>query len=173
MRAPLPLSASGQARELRYEETLSSIEALLDGQDDWISAMATVACELHYAFEYYHWTGFYRQVVPGLLKVGPYQGGHGCLEIAFERGVCGAAARERRTQLVEDVHAFAGHIACSSSTRSEIVVPVLSPSGHVLAVLDVDSDEPAAFDEVDQRWLEQLCERLGRRYAAALIEGAR
>lgn len=173
MRSPLSLSAPSQARELRYEETLSSIEALLDGQDDWISAMATIACELHYAFEYYHWTGFYRQVEPGLLKVGPYQGGHGCLEITFERGVCGAAARERRTQLVEDVHAFAGHIACSSSTRSEIVVPVLSPSGQVLGVLDVDSDAPAAFDEVDQRWLEQLCERLGARYAAALIEGAR
>lgn len=173
MRAPLSLDAPSQARGLRYEETLLSVEALLEGQQDWVAAMATVACELHHAFEYYHWTGFYRQTAPGLLLVGPYQGGHGCLEIAFERGVCGAAARERRTQLVEDVHAFAGHIACSSSTRSEIVVPVLTPSGQVLAVLDVDSDEPAAFDEVDQRWLERLCERLGRRYEGALIEGAR
>lgn len=155
-------------RAARYEETFARIDALLDGETDWVAAMATVACELHHAFPYYHWTGFYRQTAPRLLTVGPYQGGHGCLRIPFERGVCGAAARTRQTQLVPDVEAFPGHIACSSTTRSEIVVPVLTPGGDVLAVLDVDSDDPDAFDETDQRFLERLCADLGQRYAGAL-----
>ena len=99
-----------------------------------------------------------------LLVVGPYQGGHGCLRISFDRGVCGAAARTKATQLVPDVEAFPGHIACSSSTRSEIVVPVVTPDGYVLAVLDVDSDLPAAFTAIDQAPLEALCEDLGRRF---------
>ncbi|PRW33150.1 diguanylate cyclase [Chlorella sorokiniana] len=151
--------------------------------------MATVACELHAAFAYFHWTGFYRapaaaapaaaqQAEPAeqqaeqaeqqrqserQLVIGPYQGGLGCLRIPFSKGVCGAAARERRTQLVPDVHAFPGHIACASSTQSEVVVPVLTPGGQLLAVLDVDSDLPAAFTEVDAQWLEQLCTDLGSR----------
>ena len=99
-----------------------------------------------------------------LLVIGPYQGGHGCLRIPFSRGVCGAAARTRETQLVPDVHAFADHIACSSTTLSEIVVPVLRPDGRVLAVLDVDSNAPAAFDAVDQAHLESLCHTLGERF---------
>ena len=107
-------------RAARYEDVLERIDALLGDDADWISAMATVACELHHAFDYYHWTGFYRAVGPTLLAVGPYQGGHGCLHIDFDRGVCGAAARTRQTQLVPDVEAFPGHIACSSSTRSEL-----------------------------------------------------
>ncbi len=127
--------------------------------------MATVACELHHGFDYYHWTGFYRAVSDALLVVGPYQGGHGCLRVAFDRGVCGAAARTRQTQLVPDVEAFPGHIACSSTTRSEIVIPVLTPEGRLLAVLDVDSDLPAAFDETDQRYLEHLCQMLGAQFA--------
>ncbi|TNE92259.1 MAG: GAF domain-containing protein [Deltaproteobacteria bacterium] len=127
--------------------------------------MASVACELHHAFEHFHWTGFYRHVGGELLVVGPYQGGHGCLRIPFERGVCGAAARERATQLVPDVEAFPGHIACSSTTRSEIVVPVLTPDGRVLAVLDVDSDLPDAFDDTDRVALEQLASRLGAQFA--------
>ena len=98
--------------------------------------------------------------MPGLfstrLKIGPYQGGHGCLTITFERGVCGAAARERRTQVVEDVDAFPGHIACAASTRSEIVVPVLDADGALVAVLDVDSDTPAAFGPADARALEAI-----------------
>lgn len=153
-----------QDRDARYGEVLARIEALLDGEDDWIAAMATVACELHHSFSYYHWTGFYRHTTPGLLVIGPYQGGHGCLRIPFERGVCGACARERRTQLVPDVHAFPDHIACSSTTRSEIVCPVQAPGGRLLAVLDVDSDDPAAFDARDQRHLEALCVRLGERF---------
>lgn len=150
--------------EAQYQDVLRRIDALLEGEDDWVAAMATVACELHHAFEHFHWTGFYRAVTDDLLVIGPYQGGHGCLRIPFSRGVCGAAARTRTTQLVPDVHAFPGHIACSSSTLSEIVVPILSPSGKVLAVLDVDSDDPAAFSETDQRYLEQLCHILGEQF---------
>jgi GAF domain-containing protein len=127
--------------------------------------MATVACELHHAFDYFHWTGFYRAVSDRLLVVGPYQGGHGCLRIDFSRGVCGAAARRRTTQRVDDVEAFPGHIACSSTTRSEIVVPVISPHQRLLAVLDVDSDFAAAFGEVDGEELKALCRWLGERYA--------
>jgi len=153
-------------RAAQYDAVFRRIEALLDGEDDWIAAMATVACELHHAFDAYHWTGFYRAVPDDLLVVGPYQGGHGCLRIAFDRGVCGAAARTRTTQLVPDVEAFPGHIACSSTTRSEIVVPVLTPAGRLLAVLDVDSDFPAAFDETDQHYLERLCRMLGERFGA-------
>ncbi len=152
-------------RAALYEETLAHIAALLDGEDDWIAAMATVACELHHSLPHFDWTGFYRAVAPDLLVIGPYQGTHGCLRIPFSRGVCGAAARERRTQLVPDVEAFPGHIACSSSTRSEVVVPVLTPGGHLLAVLDVDSDAPAAFDETDRLFLERLCRDLGAQFA--------
>ncbi|MEM8599373.1 MAG: GAF domain-containing protein [Bacteroidota bacterium] len=142
------------------------MDALLDGEADWTAAMATVVCELHHAFEHYHWTGFYRAVSDDLLIVGPYQGGHGCLRIPFDRGVCGAAARTRTTQLVPDVEAFPGHIACSSTTRSEVVVPVLTPDGTLLAVLDVDSDDPDAFTAAeDQAALEALCARLGAQFA--------
>ena len=157
-----------------YAALQKQIAALLDGEDDWTAALATVACELHHADARFHWTGFYRAVrggepgadpAGGLLIVGPYQGGHGCLRISFTRGVCGAAARERQTQLVPDVEAFPGHIACSSTTRSEIVVPVLTPGGRLLAVLDIDSDWPDAFDASDQAALEALCADLGRRFA--------
>lgn len=164
----LPHPAPRRARAQHYAEVRSRIAGLLDGEDDWTAAMATVACELHHAFAAWHWTGFYRAVRDDLLVVGPYQGGHGCLRIPFSAGVCGAAARERRTQLVPDVHAFPGHIACSSSTLSEIVVPVLRPDGSVLAVLDVDSDHPAAFDALDQEHLEAVCAELGSRFAGAV-----
>lgn len=147
-----------------YDEVFLRIEALLAGQNDWVSAMATVACELHHSFDYYHWTGFYRAVSDDLLLVGPYQGGHGCLEISFDRGVCGAAAKTRETQLVPDVNAFPGHIACSSSTLSEIVLPVITPKDRLLAVLDVDSNDPDAFDLVDQKALERICAWLGERF---------
>lgn len=144
---------------------------MLEGEDDWVAAMATVSCELHHAFSHYHWTGFYRVTAPRLLVVGPYQGGHGCLRISFGKGVCGAAAESRQTQLVADVHAFPGHIACSSSTISEIVVPVLDNTGVVLAVLDVDSDHPDAFTAVDQAHLEDLCKMLGDRFGPDRTEG--
>ena len=160
----LPLCASSDEKRAHYAHVVAAIHSLLDGEDDWVAAMATVACELHHAFEAFDWTGFYRVTAPALLVVGPYQGTHGCLRITFDRGVCGAAARTRQTQLVPDVEAFPGHIACSSSTRSEIVVPVVAPDGRLLAVLDVDSDTAAAFTNVDRRALEELCAELGRRF---------
>jgi GAF domain-containing protein len=161
MDAPLPLTASAAEKTARYREVRARIESLVEGETDWVAMLSTVACELHHAFESYDWTGFYRVIAPEMLAVGPYQGGHGCLRIPFSRGVCGAAARTRETQLVPDVHAFEGHIACASSTLSEIVVPIFG-HGAVVAVLDVDSNAPAAFDEVDRSALEDLCAMLGK-----------
>ena len=163
--SPATLDVDASDKATAYEAVLDRIDALLEGEDDWVSAMATVASELHHRFAYYDWTGFYRVVATGLMKVGPYQGGHGCLEIPFDRGVCGAVARALETQRVPDVEAFPDHIACSSSTRSEIVVPVITPDGRLLAVLDVDSDQRDAFDEIDQQHLEALCQRLGKQFA--------
>lgn len=165
MLAKLLVTSNAEERRARYEQVWEAVAALLGDDSDWIAAMATTACELHHAFEYFHWTGFYRATKSDELVIGPYQGGHGCIHIAFSRGVCGAAARTRATQLVPDVHAFPDHIACASSTRSELVVPVVTPSGRLLAVLDVDSDHPAAFTEADARGLETICAALGRRYA--------
>ncbi len=139
-----------------YAEVAGRIRAVCDGEDDAVALMATVACELYHAFDDFDWVGFYRVTGPELMKIGPYQGGHGCLVIPFARGVCGAAARERRTQVVEDVDAFPGHIACAASTRSEIVVPVSDAAGTLIGVLDIDSDRPAAFDAADARALEPL-----------------
>ncbi len=161
---PLPLSADPAQRRAQYAAVRESLHALLEDQTDWIAAMATVICELHHAFEYYDWTGFYRVVNKDLLLIGPYQGTHGCIAIAFSRGVCGAAARSKSTQIVPDVNAFPDHIACSANTLSEIVVPVLNATGELLAVLDVDSNAPAAFTEVDARELEAICSELGRRF---------
>ena len=105
--------------------------------------------ELHHEFEHFDWTGFYRVTDPGLLKIGPYQGGHGCLVIPFGKGVCGTAAKSGEIQLVDDVDVFPGHIACSSTTQSEIVLPVRNAQGDIIGVLDIDSDQSAAFDEHD------------------------
>ncbi|MEN9360925.1 MAG: hypothetical protein RL095_2460 [Verrucomicrobiota bacterium] len=149
-------------REL-YEDTLEILESMIGDETDLVAVLSTVVAELHHHLPHFDWTGFYRVVSPGLLKVGPYQGGHGCLSIPFDRGVCGKAAREAQTQLVPDVHALPYHIACSSKTRSEIVVPVIL-EGRVVAVLDVDSNQPAAFDEVDQMMLEILCGRLAAKF---------
>lgn len=160
----LSVAVVGDARRAHYTGVQQQIDALLDGEDDLVAAMATVVCELHHAFAYFDWTGFYRVIAPGLLAVGPYQGGHGCLRIPFDRGVCGAAARTRRTQRVDDVGAFSDHIACSATTRSELVVPILDRRGETIAVLDIDSDTPAAFDEVDVAALEALAAQLGARF---------
>ena len=145
-----------------YTRVLSAIKLMLDGETDPIAIMATVACELHQAFDHLSWTGFYRVTSPGHLTVGPYQGSHGCLHIDFNRGVCGAAARLNQTQLVPDVHQFEGHIACSSSTRSELVLPICK-DGVVIAVLDLDSDELAAFTQADVEAMEPFCDWLGER----------
>jgi len=136
---------------------LERIRALIAGETDEVAIMATMVCELHHSDARFDWTGFYRVTEPGVLKIGPYQGGHGCLVIPFSRGVCGRCAREGKTQLVEDVHAVPDHIACSSSTRSEIVVPVFDGNGDVRAVLDIDSDQPAAFTAEDAGFLEVVC----------------
>ncbi len=149
----------------QYEQVLQHIRALIEGETDEISLMATIACELHHGLDHFDWTGFYRVTAPELLKVGPYQGGHGCLVIPFARGVCGKCAREAETQIVADVNALPYHIACSSSTRSEIVVPVLDQAGEVRAVLDVDSDAPDAFDAVDARYLQLICSWLTPAFA--------
>jgi len=140
-----------------YPALSARIRSLTAGEQDEIALMATLACELHHADDRFDWTGFYRVVAPGLLKIGPYQGGHGCLIIPFSRGVCGAAARSGRVQIVDDVTAFPGHIACATSTRSEIVPPV-HRHGSLLAVLDIDSDRPAAFDAADARALAAILE---------------
>ncbi|MGL4238557.1 GAF domain-containing protein [Tabrizicola sp.] len=134
----------------------ATIRALTHGETDTVALMATVVCEIHHAHPFADWTGFYRVVAPELLKIGPYQGGHGCLVIPFSRGVCGAAARTGQIQNVPDVEAFPGHIACSSSTRSELVLPVWNGRGDLLGVLDLDSDTPAAFIKEDEDWLTPL-----------------
>ena len=153
------------AKADRYAEVAEEVAAVLEGEPDRIARMATVASMLASAFDHYYWTGFY-VVDPAKgdeLVVGPYQGTLGCLRIAFGRGVCGTAAAERRTVIVPDVGAFAGHIACDSRSRSEIVAPVLDPAGALIAVFDVDSTELAAFDAVDAAGLERiLAQTFGR-----------
>ena len=132
-----------------YQTLSKTIAALTEGEDDAVALMATIACEVHHADDRFDWTGFYRVTAPELLKIGPYQGGHGCLVIPFSRGVCGAAARTGEVQLVEDVDASPGHIACASSTRSELVLPVWNGAGDLLGVFDIDSDQPNAFTQAD------------------------
>jgi len=143
-----------------YGELAARIGALCEGETDPVALMATVACEVHHFDNRFDWTGFYRVVAPELLKIGPYQGGHGCLVIPFDRGVCGAAARSGEVQLVDDVEAFPGHIACSSSTRSELVLPVWNRAGDLIAVFDIDSDQPAAFTEEDAEALAGILEKV-------------
>ncbi|WP_299414279.1 GAF domain-containing protein [uncultured Sulfitobacter sp.] len=135
--------------QVDYPTLAKTIASLTQGEDDAVALMATVTCELHHSDDRFDWTGFYRVTAPETLKIGPYQGGHGCLVIPFSRGVCGAAARTGQVQLVPDVEAFEGHIACASSTRSELVLPVFGAGGKLLAVLDIDSDQPDAFTQAD------------------------
>ncbi len=143
-------------KEEIYRQVTNAIEATLEGETDLIASMATIVCLLHHSLDYFFWTGFYRVVAPGELLIGPYQGTLGCLHISFERGVCGAAARREETIVVPDVHQFPGHIACDSNSKSEIVVPVFNHQDELIAVLDVDSAEYDAFDEVDKRHLEEI-----------------
>jgi len=146
----------GVPKARAYAELEAHGDAILDGINDEIAGMATIATLVHHAFGFL-WTGFYRVVTPGeMLRVGPYQGSLGCLEIAFGRGVCGTAAVERRSIIVPDVEKFPGHIACDSRSRSEIVVPVTGARGELLAVLDVDSEELGSFDQEDQKGLERM-----------------
>lgn len=141
-----------------YEEAAKEIAAVLDGEPNLTARMATVSNILHHKFDHYFWTGFY--IVdpdkPGELVVGPYQGTLGCLRIPFGKGVCGAAAERGETQIVDDVHAFPGHIACDARSESEIVVPVINSDGELIAVFDVDSDRKAMFDKDDKSGLEAI-----------------
>ncbi|MEM9838042.1 MAG: GAF domain-containing protein [Pseudomonadota bacterium] len=141
-----------------YSQTAKEIAAVLEGEQNVGARMATVSCLLAHAFPENIWTGFY-VVDPDQddeLVVGPYQGTLGCLRIPFGRGVCGAAAATGETQVVDDVHAFEGHIACDARSVSEIVVPVRNKNGRLIAVLDIDNPDKGTFDETDQEWLEAI-----------------
>lgn len=145
-----------------YQRVCKEINAVIDGEPSRIARYASVACVLSQSFETFFWTGFYLvdSQKENELIVGPYQGTLGCLRIAFDRGVCGAAASGRKTILVEDVHAYPGHIACDLRTNSEIVVPVLDANETLAAVLDIDSTTKSTFDQTDQKYLEQICATL-------------
>ena len=142
-------------RVARLDEATPQILAALAGETDDIARMATLACLLWETLPHANWCGFYRKTGEGMLTVGPYQGTMGCLRITFDRGVCGAAARTRETQLVPDVHLFPGHIACDARSRAEVVVPV-TRKGELLGVLDVDSPHVGAFSEAEATRLERL-----------------
>lgn len=140
-------------RVARLRAALPQIRAVLEGETDPVAVQATLACLLWDTFPQSNWCGFYRVVAPGMLAVGPYQGGMGCLRIPFHKGVCGAAARGGETQLVPDVHAFPGHIACDDATRSELVIPIVA-GGTLRGVLDLDSPHPGGFGAEEARILE-------------------
>ncbi|HUR91762.1 MAG TPA: GAF domain-containing protein [Gemmatimonadaceae bacterium] len=157
------LDLAGVAKPEAYAQLRVQIDAVLEGIDDDVAAMATISSAVHYAMRHL-WTGFYRVVPPGrLLRVGPYQGTLGCLEIEFGRGVCGTAAASGQTVIVDDVAEFPDHITCDARARSEIVVPVFDSSGALLAVLDVDSDRLRSFDEADREGLEAIVAWFSRR----------
>ena len=145
----------------RYAAVAEEIASVLEGEPNLVARMATVTSMLANSFAHYFWTGFYvvDEAKGEELVVGPYQGTLGCMRIAFGRGVCGTAAQRRETQVVEDVHAFPGHIVCDGRSASEIVVPVMDAGGRLIAVFDVDSETSAAFDGVDRQWLEQILAR--------------
>lgn len=145
-------------KEQQYQMLVSQIASLIEGEDDQISIMSNVAAAIHQEMKFW-WTGFYR-VVGDELLLGPFQGPVACMHIPFGRGVCGTAWQRQQTVVVPDVDQFPGHIACSSQSRSEIVVPVFSPDGKVTAVLDIDSENLATFDDVDRQYLEQICQMI-------------
>lgn len=142
-----------------YLEVQKQIAAVVAGERNMMARMVTMICLLNDAFEDYFWTGVYLVDPENAeeLVVGPYQGTLGCLRIPFGKGVCGTAAQRRETIIVEDVHAFPGHIACDARSESEIVVPLIDKAGILLGVLDVDSTRKAAFDEEDKHGLEAIC----------------
>jgi GAF domain-containing protein len=142
----------------KYQMLVSQIASLIEGEDDQIAIMSNVAAAIHQEMKFW-WTGFYR-VVGDELLLGPFQGPVACMHIPFGRGVCGTAWQRQQTVVVPDVDQFPGHIACSSQSRSEIVVPVFSPDGKVTAVLDIDSENLATFDDVDRQYLEQICQMI-------------
>ena len=143
-------------KDEKYRLLTEQIRSLIDGETDSVAVMANVCAAIHETMGFF-WTGFYR-VVGDELVLGPFQGPVACRHIAYGRGVCGSAWQQQKTLVVPDVELFPGHIACSSLSRSEIVVPVFSPSGDVLAVLDIDSKELGTFDDTDRQYLEAICE---------------
>ena len=145
-------------KNARYEQVAKEIASVIEGENHPITRMATLSCLLSQAFDHYYWTGFYLVDPdnPQELIVGPYQGTLGCLRIPFSRGVCGAAARSRKTQIVPDVNAFVDHVVCDALSQSEIVVPVINKAGELIAVFDVDSTSLGSFNEVDKNWLESI-----------------
>lgn len=146
------------SKQQAYDQLFQRLDALCSEETDAIALMATISCELNIAFEDFHWVGFYRNLDDKTLKIGPYQGGHGCLTIDFNRGICGQCARERKLLNIPDVNAVAHHIACASSTQSELVVPIINNDNALLAILDIDSDLPASFDEIDEKNLGRINE---------------
>ncbi|MBO7099334.1 MAG: GAF domain-containing protein [Bacteroidaceae bacterium] len=144
-------------KEEKYKELVEDIRALIDGETDMIAIMSNIAADIHQTMGFW-WTGFYR-VIDDELVLGPFQGPIACMHIAFGRGVCGTAWKRAETVIVPDVEQFPGHIACSSQSRSEIVVPVFSHEDNkkVIAVLDIDSEHLATFDETDRKFLEEIC----------------
>lgn len=158
--AELILDLRKEPKHRAYGTLHAHVANALAGITDEIAAMATISSLVHTAFGHL-WTGFYRVVSPELLRVGPYQGTMGCLEIRFGQGVCGTAAAERRTVVVPDVSRFPGHIACDARSRSEIVVPVFDGGGGLIAVFDIDSSHLDRFDEEDRRGLEAVMSWFG------------
>ena len=144
-------------KEEKYSEIYPQLLSIVEGEPDLIANMANIAALLHEQFSFW-WTGFYRVESEDMLVLGPFQGPVACTRIKKGRGVCGTAWSEDTTQVVPDVEQFPGHIACSSESKSEIVVPVHDASGRVFAVLDIDSSEYSTFDHIDQKWLEKICE---------------
>ena len=152
----ITLDLRGVPKARAYTELRAHIDAVLEGIHDPVAGMATITALVHHAFGYL-WSGFYRVVEPGrLLRVGPYQGSLGCLEIAFGKGVCGTAAAERRTIIVPDVQTFPGHIVCDARAQSEIVLPVFGAGGTLIAVFDVDASHRDAFGPEDAAGLEAI-----------------
>lgn len=160
MAEAMSTAPDGETKSQAYERLKTEIASVVTGETSETARFATAACLLAHAFApRFFWTGFYQvdPHKPDELVVGPYQGTLGCLRILFGRGVCGAAAKTGKTQLVPDVHAFEGHIACDTRSQSEIVVPVFRADGSLAAVLDVDSSDKNAFDETDRDGLEAIC----------------
>ncbi|WP_404426734.1 GAF domain-containing protein [Thalassospira australica] len=153
---------NAEQKQALYQEAEKELISITEGETNVTALMATVSCILAQKFDYYFWTGFYivDPAKESELVIGPYQGTLGCLRIPFGRGVCGTAAATLKTQVVADVHAFPGHIACDSRSNSEIVVPVLNAQGQLIAVLDVDSVETGSFDDTDRIALETLIQRI-------------
>lgn len=142
-------------KEKQYRLLVSQVASLVDGEKDVIAVMSNVAAAIHQTMGFW-WTGFYR-VIDNELVLGPFQGPVACMHIPYGKGVCGTAWQRAETIVVPDVEQFPGHIACSSESRSEIVVPVFDHDGKVMAVLDIDSEHLATFDDIDRKYLEDIC----------------